>query len=78
VKNVNIRGGREMKKGKRIWSKPELIVLVRNRPEEAVLLACKGDYVYGVGVSSGCRDWDYNGEDPANWKLIDCFTHVIS
>lgn len=23
------------------WEKPELIVLVRNRPEEAVLAACK-------------------------------------
>jgi hypothetical protein len=26
---------------KRPWSKPELIVLVRGRPEEAVLSACK-------------------------------------
>lgn len=24
------------------WKKPQLVVLVRNRPEEAVLLACKG------------------------------------
>ncbi len=24
------------------WQKPELIVLVRNKPEEAVLAACKG------------------------------------
>jgi hypothetical protein len=25
------------------WNKPELTVLVRNRPEEAVLAACKGN-----------------------------------
>lgn len=29
-------------KKKKKWEKPQLIVLVRNRPEEAVLLACKG------------------------------------
>jgi hypothetical protein len=27
--------------GKTSWSKPELIVLVRSKPEEAVLLTCK-------------------------------------
>jgi hypothetical protein len=27
---------------KKEWTKPELIVLVRSTPEEAVLLACKG------------------------------------
>ena len=26
---------------KKTWSKPEMIVLVRGRPEEAVLMACK-------------------------------------
>jgi hypothetical protein len=26
---------------KKTWQKPELIVLVRSKPEEAVLLACK-------------------------------------
>ncbi|MBN2317497.1 MAG: hypothetical protein JXR49_00375 [Acidobacteria bacterium] len=29
-------------KPKKKWEKPQLIVLVRSRPEEAVLLACKG------------------------------------
>ena len=24
------------------WEKPQVVVLARNRPEEAVLLACKG------------------------------------
>jgi len=28
---------------KRTWEKPELTVLVRNKPEEAVLAACKGE-----------------------------------
>jgi hypothetical protein len=27
---------------KKQWQKPELIVLVRSKPEEAVLLVCKG------------------------------------
>lgn len=31
------------KSRQRTWVKPELIVLVRGRPEEAVLAACKGD-----------------------------------
>jgi hypothetical protein len=26
---------------KKVWQKPELIVLVRSKPEEAVLTACK-------------------------------------
>ena len=35
---------------KRAWSQPELIVIVRGRPEEAVLASCKGN---GTGVSNG-------------------------
>ncbi len=27
---------------KKVWQKPELVVLVRGKPEEAVLTACKG------------------------------------
>ena len=35
------------------WEKPELIILVRNQPEEAVLTACKGVTVPGgPGVSA--------------------------
>jgi hypothetical protein len=30
-----------METEKKQWTKPELIVLVRSKPEEAVLLACK-------------------------------------
>ncbi len=33
-----------MKIEKRPWQKPELIVLVRNKPEEAVLEACKNNW----------------------------------
>ncbi len=28
---------------KKAWVTPELIVLVRNKPEEAVLISCKGN-----------------------------------
>jgi len=31
-----------MTESKKEWRKPELIVLVRGKPEEAVLSACKG------------------------------------
>jgi hypothetical protein len=40
-------------KNKKTWSKPELIALVRGKPEEAVLLVCKGA---GTGVSSS-QQW---------------------
>jgi hypothetical protein len=33
------------------WQKPQLIVLVRSKPEEAILQACKG-------VGSGPYDYD--------------------
>jgi hypothetical protein len=33
----------ESTKEKKMWRKPELIVLVRNKPEEAVLTSCKTD-----------------------------------
>jgi hypothetical protein len=37
------------------WAKPELIVLVRSNPEEAVLTACKNlpEFTGGPSVSSG-------------------------
>lgn len=30
---------------KKQWQKPELIVLVRSKPEEAILTVCKGNMV---------------------------------
>ena len=35
------------------WVKPELVVLVRHQPEEAVLQNCKTGDGGGPGVSSG-------------------------
>lgn len=32
-----------MMQQKKSWETPELIVLVRSKPEEAVLVACKGN-----------------------------------
>ncbi|MBU0493047.1 MAG: hypothetical protein KKB13_14470 [Chloroflexi bacterium] len=31
---------------KKQWQKPELIVLVRGKPEEAVLATCKIDWIF--------------------------------
>jgi len=35
---------------KKAWEKPQLVVLVRSQPQEAILILCKGD---GVAQSSG-------------------------
>ena len=42
---------------KKPWSKPELIVLVRGRPEEAILNACKGNGLVNLSSdddNTGC------------------------
>jgi hypothetical protein len=36
-----------MTESKKAWLEPELIVLVRNKPEEAVLSTCKADFMSG-------------------------------
>jgi hypothetical protein len=42
---------------KKQWTKPELIVLVRSNPVEAVLTGCKGAGQFGAGVNNdGCFD----------------------
>lgn len=49
-----------MTEGGKAWKKPELIVLVRSKPEEAVLVACKGDGVTKVVAwvqNGGCYWW---------------------
>ena len=44
-----------MTESKKAWVEPELIVLVRSNPEEAVLAACKDFPGAGAGSSdSGC------------------------
>ena len=32
---------------KKVWQKPALVVLVRTKPEEAVLVVCKNDGLVG-------------------------------
>ena len=45
-----------MTESKKEWSEPELIVLVRSKPEEAVLGVCKYWLISGSiqDVASGC------------------------
>jgi hypothetical protein len=42
--------------GKKLWQKPELTVLVRNKPEEAVLEGCKTDVEIAgsIVLATGC------------------------
>ena len=44
---------------KKKWQNPELIVLVRGKPEEAVLTACKG----GMSAGWGTTDTDCSYTD---------------
>ena len=47
-----------MTESKKVWVEPELIVLVRHKPEEAVLFACKAQ-TSGDGAEAsndGCRE----------------------
>jgi hypothetical protein len=39
---------------KQTWRRPELVVLVRSRPEEAVLTACKGNAGVNTPDSPNC------------------------
>ena len=44
------------------WNAPKLIILVRNRPEEAILLICKqsdGSDVDPANNNGGRETWDY-------------------
>ena len=43
-----------MKRKRRAWSRPELIVLVRSRPEEAVLAVCKISGGYTGPAAGNC------------------------
>jgi len=42
---------------KKMWEKPELAVLLRSRPEEAVLTACKyiPSQIGGSNFNGGCQ-----------------------
>jgi len=50
-----------MDENRKVWQKPELIVLVRSKPEEAVLLGCKFEDESGgpgtpIGLNYQCLD----------------------
>jgi len=59
-----------MSEGKRAWQRPELIVLLRTRPEEAVLAGCKY-----AGVAGPARPSVQACLHPAQ---AECFTIGIS
>ena len=41
---------------RKVWEKPELVVLVRGKPEESVLAACKGGSIAGASQAKAfCR-----------------------
>ena len=44
---------------KKVWQKPTLIVLVRSKPEETVLVACKDCHIYAGPVTHhvACMQW---------------------
>jgi hypothetical protein len=52
-----------MTESKKEWKKPELIVLVRSKPEEAVLYTCKSSAVFGG--SNG-------GKDRCSYECVGC------
>jgi hypothetical protein len=43
TKHQQGKEGRHVATDKKTWQRPQLTVLVRVKPEEAVLLTCKGD-----------------------------------
>jgi hypothetical protein len=49
-----------MKQSKKEWRKPELIVMVRSTPEEAVLVACKfmGPQTANTGTYFFCSHYE--------------------
>ena len=62
-----------MNKDRKIWERPQLVVLVRNKPEEAVLAACK--YLVTVAKSSGAGKTSCTG---AKYACVVCNQVAIS
>ena len=62
----------EPKTEKKQWTKPELIVLVRSKPEEAVLYACKALNGEGPTVTN------YRCTDDVGDACGDCGDRVAS
>ena len=50
-----------MEPEKKHWEKPKLIVLVRGRPEVAVLGGCKVGGTSGPGFNNQCQPGPYSG-----------------
>ena len=65
---------------RRAWSTPELIVLVRSGPEEAVLAVCKSGGDGGVtGAPNGAWASDCTvNEAPGPWQCAICFDYKMS
>jgi hypothetical protein len=66
-----------MVKKKKKWCKPKLIVLMRGKPEDAVLLYCAWSPKYGGTdiALMGCYS-----DDPGNpfYNCLSCFTTITS
>lgn len=58
-----------MSRTKRTWQRPALVVLVRSRPEETVLAACKGAIIEGPDTVHG---------KACNIKGIPCYAKTLS
>ena len=48
---------------KRAWRRPELIVLVRGRPEEAVLVVCKRGGAVGPADEDPLKNCKFRGAE---------------
>ena len=65
-----------MAKENKVWEKPELIVLVRSKPEEAVLTGCKTE-VGPLGQGPVGDFWQCSA--PASYPCSgDCLSHIGS
>ncbi len=64
-----------MEKTKKVWHKPELIVLVRSKPEESVLTVCKvsiGQIIDEYGPEAPlCSGYDWISGSPRWWACYE-------
>ena len=54
------------------WTKPELIILARNRREEAVWTICKseGNAIDSTGQNNNCVTWDTACADVCSYTAV--------
>ena len=57
LRDTKMPSGKSPSDLKKNWRTPELIILVRSRPEEAVLVICKhpSQFNTGPGFDNGCK-----------------------